>query len=119
MDITATSRTIRIDSGEAFFEVAKDSQRPFVVHAADTAITAIGTQFNVRRAAGQVVVAVAEGVVQVDPLASAPTSRSTQALAMTLPQTTEPAMRLIAGEQLSVAHDGRKTLQHRSGQSAG
>ncbi|WP_164126680.1 FecR family protein [Sphingobacterium luzhongxinii] len=33
-------------SGEAFFEVAHDKAIPFVVHAKNTAVTVLGTQFN-------------------------------------------------------------------------
>ena len=33
-------------SGEAFFEVAHDKSLPFVVHAKNTAVTVLGTQFN-------------------------------------------------------------------------
>lgn len=34
--------------GEAFFNVAKDSLRPFTVHTLETTTTALGTSFNVR-----------------------------------------------------------------------
>jgi len=34
-------------SGEGFFDVAKDSKRPFVVEAADINIVALGTRFNI------------------------------------------------------------------------
>lgn len=34
-------------SGEAYFRVAKDPDRPFVVHARSTEITVLGTEFNV------------------------------------------------------------------------
>ena len=34
-------------SGEAYFEVIKDSSRPFVVHSGPLAITATGTSFNI------------------------------------------------------------------------
>ncbi|MGH8185898.1 MAG: FecR family protein, partial [Steroidobacteraceae bacterium] len=60
------ARSIILEQGEAFFEVAKDSSRPFTVKAGDTAITAVGTAFNVRRARERVVVAVAEGQVRVE-----------------------------------------------------
>jgi len=34
-------------SGEAFFEVAKDKEHPFIVHAEESEIEVLGTQFNV------------------------------------------------------------------------
>lgn len=35
-------------SGEAFFDVAHDSQRPFIVHTENLDVTVLGTTFNVR-----------------------------------------------------------------------
>lgn len=43
-----TQRRVRVEGGEAFFEVAKEASRPFVVQAADAAVTATGTAFLVR-----------------------------------------------------------------------
>src|SRR5258708_31044448 len=40
--------TLFRSQGEAFFEVAKDPSRPFVVRAADKRIIAVGTKFSVR-----------------------------------------------------------------------
>lgn len=42
----ADQREVSI-SGEVFFEVVKDRNRPFVVHAEETSITVLGTSFNV------------------------------------------------------------------------
>jgi transmembrane sensor len=63
---SATSRQINLTRGEAFFAVAKDHSRPFTVRAGDASVTAVGTQFSVNRAEGQVVVAVIEGQVLVN-----------------------------------------------------
>jgi transmembrane sensor len=64
---TASERRIRLVSGEAHFTVAKNPQRPFVVEVAGTiAVRALGTAFNVRRAAGAVDVLVTAGKVQVE-----------------------------------------------------
>lgn len=59
-------RRLRLQ-GEAFFQVKPDSERPFVVEADAVEITVVGTAFNVdeRSRAGQVVVSVTEGKVQV------------------------------------------------------
>ncbi len=59
-------RHIDLDRGQAFFEVAHDSARPFVVQAGDTTVQALGTRFDVRREASQVRVALVEGRVKVD-----------------------------------------------------
>ncbi len=62
----ANERTIHLDDGEALFDVAKDKLRPFVVHAGETVVRAVGTSFTVRRFAdAQVQVLVREGVVDV------------------------------------------------------
>lgn len=63
---TGRLRTVSVDSGEAFFNVAKDPQRPFLVTAGGMQVTAVGTAFNVRFHPGRVVVAVSEGKVQLD-----------------------------------------------------
>jgi ferric-dicitrate binding protein FerR (iron transport regulator) len=52
--------------GEAYFDVATDSQRPFVVAAAGTDVKAYGTEFNVHaRAGNHVRTTLVEGVVTV------------------------------------------------------
>lgn len=57
------TRDLRLESGEAYFSVRKDPQRPFVVTALDSAITAVGTAFNVRAVQDRVTVTVSEGRV--------------------------------------------------------
>lgn len=61
------ARNIRLVDGEAFFAVAKDAARPFVVLAAGFTVTAVGTRFAVRHEADGVRVVVTEGVVQLRP----------------------------------------------------
>ncbi len=53
--------------GEAYFSVAHDKLRPFVVRAGALHVRAVGTRFDVRAADNRVVVAVEEGVVVVEP----------------------------------------------------
>lgn len=65
VDFDAAKRTVKLEQGEAFFEVAKDPSRPFVVRAGDATITAVGTAFNVRRAGERTDVVVTEGTVLV------------------------------------------------------
>lgn len=65
--LTQKERHIALESGEAFFEVAKDSTRPFVVDAGDRRIVAVGTAFSVRREAADVQVVVTHGTVRVEP----------------------------------------------------
>ena len=91
-------RDVVLERGEAFFEVAKDPRRPFVVRAGDSQITAVGTAFNVRRAGERVMVAVQEGVVNVGPAAAGtPVSQHAD------------EQRVSAGEQVILGHDNRGT----------
>lgn len=60
-------RTAVLESGEAFFVVERDHGRPFRVLAGRGTITAIGTEFNVRRESDRVLVTVSEGMVTVSP----------------------------------------------------
>lgn len=62
--LSATERRIVLDKGEAFFDVAKDPSRPFVVVAGDRRVVAVGTQFSVRRDDNDVRVVVTEGRVR-------------------------------------------------------
>lgn len=62
---TDTERTVRMDRGEAFFSVAHNSARPFVVIAGDTRVRVVGTQFNVAYDGRRARVTVVKGEVQV------------------------------------------------------
>lgn len=75
VDLNAAQRTVNVSSGEAFFDVAKDASRPFVVRVAGTEIIAVGTAFAVRytaagaQAADALTVTLIEGKVNVQPTA--------------------------------------------------
>jgi transmembrane sensor len=64
--LSDTERRVDLDKGEAFFEVAKDLTRPFVVRVGDERVIAVGTKFSVRREGDNVRVIVAEGRVRVE-----------------------------------------------------
>lgn len=59
-------RHIDLLGGEAFFEVAKDHARPFVVAADGRRAIAVGTRFSVRRDGEALRVVVTEGVVRLE-----------------------------------------------------
>ena len=63
--VNESAREIELVDGQAFFHVAKDPQRPFIVRAADRDITAIGTSFDVRLDATSVRVTLLEGKLKV------------------------------------------------------
>ena len=58
-----TVRELQLDEGEAWFKVAKNMARPFVVEADGVHIRATGTAFSVRRREGTVEIVVTEGSV--------------------------------------------------------
>lgn len=58
-------RRVRLLSGEAFFTVAKNPARPFIVQAGRVAVRAVGTAFDVRLRAEAMSVLVTEGKVRV------------------------------------------------------
>lgn len=62
--LEAKRRLVDLARGEAWFEVAKDARRPFVVAAGGVQVRAIGTAFSVRIRGGDVEVLVTEGVVE-------------------------------------------------------
>lgn len=60
-------REVLLDEGEAYFEVARDTVRPFVVQAAGLQVEVLGTAFNVKSygALEDITVAVGQGKVRV------------------------------------------------------
>ena len=66
VEYRAETRVVRLESGEALFEVAKDPKRPFVVQAGKIRVRAVGTAFLVRRRSDDDVdVTVTKGTVDV------------------------------------------------------
>jgi transmembrane sensor len=59
-------RLVRLDQGEALFEVAKDPTRPLIVEVAGKRVTAVGTEFSVRRDGDEITVLVKQGRVRVE-----------------------------------------------------
>jgi transmembrane sensor len=64
---TLARRDVRLVRGQAFFTVAHNAVRPFVVHANSLTVTAVGTEFDVRMGPSSTVVTVSEGRVNVAP----------------------------------------------------
>jgi len=58
-------RQVHLSRGQALFEVAKDRHRPFVVQAGTSAVTALGTVFDVKIAPQNLRVVLVEGRVAV------------------------------------------------------
>lgn len=64
VQIAKNVRQINLTQGEAWFDVAKDATRPFVVESGDVKARAVGTAFSVRTREAGVEVLVTEGVVE-------------------------------------------------------
>ena len=90
------SRTLELLEGEAFFDVASDPQRPFVVEVNDIRITVVGTQFDVRKRYAGASVAVLEGQVQLAQIVGTRNTDTAQLL-------------LSAGEQVLKPQNGEFT----------
>ncbi|PHZ86362.1 FecR family protein [Paremcibacter congregatus] len=61
-------RRVRLLRGEAFFEVAHNKKRPFIVYAGDKFVRAVGTAFSVRWTQGDLTITVSEGRVSFAPI---------------------------------------------------
>lgn len=87
---TEARRGLELKHGEAYFDVAPNPERPFVVQAGPVRIRAVGTAFNVRHAGGRIVVTVTEGQVDVHMPLPAPANGGAAS----------GPVRVISGEQL-------------------
>lgn len=93
---TDKERRIILVSGQAFFKVAKNPQRPFWVDAGETKVRVVGTQFDVRKGSDRTRVAVLEGIVNVSIVNASGTNKSTN---------TSPVV-LTAGQQVTRLNAG-------------
>ena len=91
-------RDIRLLKGQALFQVAHNTIRPFVVTAGDRKVTAVGTRFDVRLDGQAVKVVLVEGRVKVEPLHPSGVARLAPVIAVRT---------LDAGEELLAAPDTR------------
>jgi transmembrane sensor len=105
-------RVVEIEYGEAFFQVAHDPQRPFIVKAGERRVIAVGTQFSVRRQGTDLRVVVEEGTVRYqDHAGDPPTSGGTLLPAGSFARAEGATLRV---EQRPVA-EAERNLTWRSG----
>jgi transmembrane sensor len=102
---TPAERIVRLVRGQAYFEVAKDKQHPFVVEVDRRRLVAVGTAFDVRMDAHLVQVTMVEGTVRVEPLLPALAAGDASGAKMasragSLPQ---PRTLISAGDQLLIS----------------
>lgn len=60
-----SNRSIQLDSGDVFFNVAKDKSKPFVIKIDKIAVEVVGTSFNIKHLKQQTEVVVESGIVKV------------------------------------------------------
>lgn len=104
IEFSESKRTVRLLRGEAFFEVAHNQERPFVVIAGDNQVTAVGTTFEVRYEPDHIDVTLVEGKVNVTSTAEplgAPASMSSSLSG--LGKLSSSGYAMTAGERLRVA----------------
>ncbi|HEX7113523.1 MAG TPA: FecR domain-containing protein [Steroidobacter sp.] len=94
-----TQRVVDVEEGQAVFDVAKDARRPFYVRTERAVVRAVGTAFGVSDFGDQVVVTVAEGIVEVisDDSDGVDDGRQNR--------------RLSAGEQVAVPESGPSSVR--------
>jgi len=104
IDYSTKQRDVYLLSGEAIFTVAKDKERPFVVHNNGRMVQAIGTIFNVRESKTALQVTVLEGIVQV----TSPLLKDVQVQATELgTDKIGESVKLVAGQALQLDDLGK------------
>lgn len=59
-------RELWLTQGEAFFDIASDPNRPFLIHMKNKTVRVVGTKFNIKLSTSGFDIAVAEGVVKIE-----------------------------------------------------
>lgn len=97
VDLSDARRSVQLLRGEAYFQVAKDPSRPFLVTSSAFSVRAVGTEFAVSRRKDELIVTVAEGVVRVAPSRGAARGGNADSeLELSVP--------IVADYQLRVSH---------------
>ena len=107
------SRRVELDEGEAFFEVAKHADWPFVVIAGGRQVIARGTAFMVRRDDQRVAVTLVEGKVTVAPAGETVSSATAPAAPGT--STSQPVAADVARDHLTLSPGQRVTFAGHAG----
>ncbi len=102
-DYSGRERRVTLVKGEAFFDVAKDPTRPFIVSAGARQVIAVGTAFDVRLQDRQLQVTLVEGKVRV---ITAPAAAATNA-----PAQPGSSVNLEAGSALVARDDGEAQIE--------
>lgn len=99
VNMTQSQRLITLHKGEAYFKVAKNAKRPFIVSVGNVKAQAIGTEFNVNKRADNFSdIAVTEGIVAVS------TTESSQ----------EPQKKTLLANQMITSQNDKLSAINRS-----
>jgi transmembrane sensor len=96
-------RRVRVDRGEAYFDVAKDATRPFLVRAGEHQVRAIGTAFVVRYDGLRTAVTLVEGKVTVSSMPAASTTSARPDTGTRTPISVVEETVLIPGQRIVFA----------------
>ncbi len=107
----ASSRRLRLERGEALFQVGQDARRALVLLAGDLRIRDIGTQFDVALRAARVSVTVVSGIVSITPASESDPAR----MAVTLSAGQQFVQALGSPQGQVVQTDAAAVLSWRSG----
>jgi transmembrane sensor len=106
IEYTRATRGVRLVRGEAFFEVAHNAERPFVVVAGDQQVTAVGTAFEVRYESDHIDVTLVEGKISVTPTtkhAEEPPQNLKNSTGGVVAKTSAGGYVMTPGERLTIA----------------
>ena len=107
ISFTGDQREVYI-AGEVYFDVKKDVNRPFVVHAADTKITVLGTAFNVSAyaEAAQTQTTLVEGSVRLEKGSAVRKLRPGQQASTSRGENSQIAVRTVDVEEMVAWKNG-------------
>jgi transmembrane sensor len=96
-------RGVKLEHGQAYFEVAHDPSRPFAVRVGDHEAVAVGTAFDINGNADQFTVTVTQGVVQLRSLeARGPIAMEVKS---------SPDLRLEVGDRAAIDRTGNSHVE--------
>jgi transmembrane sensor len=108
--LSRRQRHVALEQGEAFFSVAKDAARPFVVAAGGHDVVAVGTRFSVRRDGPDLRVVVTEGTVRLESRGATRPSSLLPAGSIALVRNDDVLVRSVALEDAEHMLDWRQGL---------
>lgn len=113
LNYTEAERNVRLIAGEALFNVAKYSERPFQVITERAIVRAIGTVFNVRYRGDDATVTVVEGIVDVQSPDSPSGTRGRGQVMLPVRLTVGQQARVASGEVAVIDTNVDKTTSWR------